>query len=122
MNGPEPQPSARLRVRHGLGDARRPITLVEVEGDHDVASGGPLISTLEGVGGHLVVDLTRCGFIDKGVISAILGKALDLERRGYRFELVVPPSGPLSRTVDVLGLRDVVWMRDELHDRGLHES
>jgi anti-anti-sigma regulatory factor len=105
------QPS--VRVRRGLGDSRRPITLIEVEGDQVYDGRADLASALVTVDGHVIVDLTHCGYIDKALIAALLQRAVDLGRRGHRFELVVPPSGPLARTVDVLGLRDVVWVRDD---------
>jgi anti-anti-sigma regulatory factor len=121
MNGPDPQPSARVRIRHGLGDAKRPITLIEVEGEHDYEHRETLISALDEVDGHLVVDLTS-GFVDKCVIAAILAKTHDLARHGHRLELVVLPSGPVSRTVDLLGLRDVVCVRDEPLDSGAADT
>jgi anti-anti-sigma regulatory factor len=114
--------TARLRVRRGLGDARRPITLIAFEGEHDGETRAALISALDGVDGHLVVDLTLCGFVDTVVIGALLGKALELGKGGHRLELVVPPSGPLARTVDVLGLQDVVWARQEPLDRGARDG
>jgi hypothetical protein len=60
-----PPPTPRVRVRSGLGDARRPITLIEVDGEHDFESRATLISALEAIDGHLMIDMTRCTFIDK---------------------------------------------------------
>jgi anti-anti-sigma regulatory factor len=108
-----PQPTAHVRVRRGLGDSRRPITLAEVEGAHDVHSSAKLISALDELDGHLIVDLTRCAVLDAAAMRAILGKALELGRRGCRLELIVPASGPLARTIDLAGFDQLVRARNE---------
>ena len=51
---------------------------------HDFENRATLISALEGVDGHLILDLTRCAFVDKFLIGVVLGKALELSKRGIR--------------------------------------
>jgi hypothetical protein len=113
------QPTARVRVRRGLGDSRRPIALAEVEGAHDVHSSAKLISALDETDGHLIVDLTRCAVLDAVAMRAILGKALELGRRGCRLELIVPGSGPLARAVDLTEFDQMVRTRNGLGRGGV---
>lgn len=46
MDGPRLPPAPSVRVRHGLGNERRPITVVQVVGEHDYASRGMLEAAL----------------------------------------------------------------------------
>jgi hypothetical protein len=95
--------AAQVSVRHGLGSSRRPIAVVHVSGEHDFTSRGLLWAALEPLNGDVVVDLTRCTFIDISVIGAILGKALDLGKDGYRLELVcLPPRRLHARSIDYM--------------------
>jgi hypothetical protein len=96
------QPEARVRVRDGLGDVRRPITLVEVAGAHDWRTGAVLISALERIDGPLIVDLTVCDALDEDAIAAIIAKASALGKGGHRFEFLAPPDGPLLRAFEPL--------------------
>jgi anti-anti-sigma regulatory factor len=114
MDGRRLPPAPSVRVRHGLGDARRPITVIQVVGEHDYASRGMLEAALEPLDGYVVVDLTNCTFIDTAVIGPILGKALAFGKTGHRFELVVPPTAPLARTVKRLGVPELLPVLDEL--------
>jgi hypothetical protein len=111
---------ARVRVRHGLGDSRRPIAIAEVEGAHDAHRSAKLISALNEIDGHLILDLSRCAVLDAAAMRAILGKALELGSRGYRLELIVPASGPLARSMDLAEFEETVRARNERHRGGVH--
>ena len=97
-----------VNIRRGLGSARTPITVIHAVGAHDYASRGILAAALDGFEGHVVVDLTRCTFVDSSVIGQLLGKALELGKGGFRLELVVPRSAPLARKVARLGLQTFI--------------
>jgi anti-anti-sigma regulatory factor len=114
MAAPVPPIPAKIRVRHGLGDARRPITVIEAIGAHDYGSRAMLVRALESVDGHVIVDLSSCTFIDTTVIGAIIGKALALDRVGHRLELVMPPTAPFARMVDRLQIGMLLPVLDEL--------
>lgn len=114
MEGLEPSPGPSVRVRHGLGDLRRPITLIHAWGEHDFRSRGILTNALAPLEGHVVVDLTRCTYLDSAVIGAILGKALALGKAGYRLEVVVPSSGSISTRFARLGVHNLVSVLDAL--------
>jgi hypothetical protein len=106
------QPPASIRIRHGLGDASRPITLIEAEGEHDYEHRETLISALDGIDGHLAVELTLCGFVDEFVIAAMLGKAHDLVQARTPTRVRGAALRGALATVDLLGLRDVVCVGD----------
>jgi anti-anti-sigma regulatory factor len=103
-----------VKVRSGLRSADTPMTVIHTIGEHDYASREILAATLEGVDGHVVVDLTRCTFIDTAVIGALVGKALALGKRGYRLELVVPRSAPFARKVEQLGMRAFIPVHGDM--------
>jgi anti-anti-sigma regulatory factor len=107
--GDEQAFSPGIRVRTGLGDARRPVTLIQVLGAHAYESRWIVRSALADVHGHLVLDLTDCTFLDESVLAAIIRKAATLRDEGVRLELVVPATATFaSRTVERLGIRTVV--------------
>jgi anti-anti-sigma regulatory factor len=114
MDGPGPPIPPTVRVRTGLGDARRPTTVIHVVGEHDYGSRAMLVEALEPVDGHVIVELSSCTFIDTSAIGAIIGKALALGKAGHRLELVVPRSAPLARTVDRLQVGMLVPVLDAL--------
>ena len=114
MDGHRSARPPAIRVRHGLGSSQRPVTVVHVDGEHDRESCGLLVEALGPLAGHVVVDLARCTFLDTSVIGAIIGKTLELGRDGYRLEVAVPPTSEfLCRTVERLGIRDLLPVRDE---------
>jgi anti-anti-sigma regulatory factor len=113
MDEPHRSRAPSVRVRQGLGNARRPVTVIHVEGEHDFASRSMLVAALEPLEGHVVVDLAACTFIETSVIGAIIGKGLALGKAGYRLEVVVPPTdGFVSRTVERLGVRTLLPVLD----------
>jgi anti-anti-sigma regulatory factor len=101
-------------VLQGLGDARRPITVIQAIGEHDYAARAMLVTALERSEGHVIVDLTTCTFIDTTVMGAIIGKALALGKAGHRLELVVPRSAPFARTIDQLRVSTLLPVLNEL--------
>jgi anti-anti-sigma factor len=113
MDAPQP-PVAAVRVGHGLGDARWPITVIHVRGEHTFSSRELVAEALEPIDGHVVVDLTLCSFLDSSVISAILGKARLLRSSGSRLELVLPHGGPVHRVMERLGIGALVPVLDEV--------
>jgi anti-anti-sigma regulatory factor len=114
MDAPGPPIPANIRVRHGLGDSRRPITVIQAIGEHDYGSRALLARALEQVDGHVIVDLSSCTFIDTTVIGAITAKALALAKIGLRLELVVPPTAPFARTIERLQVGMLLPVLDTL--------
>jgi hypothetical protein len=103
-----------IRVLPGLGrTTHRPVTIIQVRGEHDFASRSILAAALGPLAEDVVVDLSRCTFIETMVIGVIIGKALALGKRGFRLELIVPPTaGFVWRAVEQLGVRTLVTVRD----------
>lgn len=87
--------------------------IVSLHGEHDLASSADVEAALAGIYGSILVDLTECEFIDTTVIRIVLVKRQELEREGHRLELVVPPENQISRTLGVLGLRDVLIVHEQ---------
>jgi anti-anti-sigma regulatory factor len=56
--------------------------------------------------GRVLVDLTRCSFIDSTVIATLIEKARALACDGHSLELRVSadPSSPVARTLAIVGM------------------
>jgi anti-anti-sigma regulatory factor len=109
---PEEAPLPTVRVVPGLGRASR-STAVFLYGEHDYAAKETVERALEALGGHIIVDLSWCTFIDSSIIALILVKHATLARNGDYLEVIVPPTQQhLTGTFDRLGMRDLLHVRD----------
>jgi anti-anti-sigma factor len=89
--------------------------LVSLGGEHDLASTDDLRAALDPIFGNVLVDLTRCGFMDSTVIGVLLAKLTDLKREGRRLDLVVPRDNvAIARVVDVVGMRGLLTVHERL--------
>jgi len=82
--------------------------VLTLTGDHDLATKPALVAALAGLApeAEIVIDLTRCTFIDSTVIGAILG-ARRPDRP--RISLVHPPdTSYVVRALSVIGMRDLL--------------
>jgi anti-anti-sigma regulatory factor len=102
-----------IEVRTGLGRGPRYVSLVTLQGELDLGSRPRLEKAFEGLHGHVLVDLAQCELIDTATINTILTKHRELRREGYTLELLVPPARVhLTRIFDLLGIRNLVTIRD----------
>jgi anti-sigma B factor antagonist len=80
--------------------------IVALHGEHDLDTHRAILDALEPIFGDVLLDLSRCPFIDSTVIGVIVSRAQVLRREGHHLELVVPPSNAhVARVVDIVGLR-----------------
>ncbi|MDX6524618.1 MAG: hypothetical protein QOI43_129 [Gaiellales bacterium] len=100
-------------MRTHLGTAPRHVSLIELSGEYDYGSKESVEAALAQLHEHVLVDLSDCQLIDTAIINVILTKHRELQRDGFRLELIVPPSQVhLSRIFDLLGIRNLVTVRD----------
>jgi anti-anti-sigma factor len=81
--------------------------VVALIGEHDLDSRSALRATLAYAteSRNLLVDLTRCTFIDSAVISLLLATQRKLEAVQGRCELIVPPhAGYVTRLFELTGI------------------
>ena len=110
--------AADVHVRAGAGRDRR-------SGRHGVVVGGLDLTNAREVeerlrssastGMTLAIDLNRVVFIDSAALHVLFKLARDLGRDAL--VLVLDPEAPISRTLDIVGMRDairVVASRDQL--------
>jgi anti-anti-sigma factor len=91
---------------------------VLLRNEHDLATLEGIESVLAPILGNVLVDLSECEFMDSTVISVLLKKSSELDREGYRIELVVPPANEnVTRIVEVVGLRSLLTVHAEQPDR-----
>jgi len=96
------QPSIDVRAEPGGAIV---LTLI---GDHDLATKPSLVAELATLApdAAVVIDLTRCTFVDSTVIGAILNTR---QPDRPRVSLVLPPdTSYVVRALSVLGVRDLL--------------
>ena len=73
--------------------ASNDTAVVALVGEHDLHSRAALRATLAyaAEGRNLLVDLSRCTFVDSAIISLLLATQRTLERADGRCELIIPP-------------------------------
>jgi anti-anti-sigma factor len=81
-------------------------------GEHDVGTSPAIEHELAALYGSVLVDLSRCDFIDSTVIRNLLRKAEELRREGHAIELVAPAHNGIARTLEVSGVRGVLVVHD----------
>lgn len=87
--------------------ASKRTAIVALVGEHDLDSRSALRATLAYAteSRNLLVDLTRCTFIDSAVISLLLATQRRLEAAQGRCELIVPTQGGyVNRLFEITGI------------------
>ena len=96
------KPSIDLRAEPG------DVIVLSLIGDHDLATKPSLVAELAALAPEaaVVIDLTRCTFVDSTVIGAILNTR---QPDRPRVSLVLPPdTSYVVRALSVLGVRDLL--------------
>jgi anti-anti-sigma factor len=89
--------------------------IVSLRGEHDLDSSVAIRRALDSIDGDLLIDLSRCGFMDSSVIGTLLRTFQDRAGTGHRLELIVPPSNRIiTRTIEIASLRELVTVHDAL--------
>jgi anti-sigma B factor antagonist len=91
--------------------SRDGVELLLVEGELDIATAPRLISVLnqavQDVLHSLVVDLSKCGFMDSTGLALLINAHRRLARRSKGFAVVCPP-GPLRRVFEITDMVDLL--------------
>jgi anti-anti-sigma factor len=90
--------------------------VVELHGEHDLASREAVRVALASLRADVLVDLTECTFISSTVIGTIVKAAHTLARDGYRLELVLPAAdSQVAKTLALVGIHDLLPAHDLVH-------
>jgi len=87
--------------------ASNDTSVVALVGEHDLHSRAALEATLAyaAEGRNVLVDLSRCSFVDSAIISLLLSTQRTVQKRDGRCELVIPPeSGYVTRLFEISGI------------------
>lgn len=107
------QDRPRIETRPSRID--RFAAVVELHGEHDLATREAVRVALASLRGNLLVDLSECSFIGSTVIATIVEAAQRLARDGYRLELVLPPpDSQVGRTLALVGIHELLHVQDGL--------
>jgi anti-sigma B factor antagonist len=105
----------RVDVQFGSSDAPSYAAVVSLHGEHDLSTAPTIRDALSPLYGAILLDLSSCDFIDSTVIRTVLDKHRQLETDGHRLELLVPSDRkPISRVLDVSGLRQILTVHDTM--------
>jgi anti-anti-sigma factor len=95
------------------------IAMVELVGEHDLGRYEPIGEALHLAAArrrNVLVNLTRCVFIDSTVVGLLLAVRDETTSDGGRFALVVPEAGPVARVAEVMGLSEMFTIYPSLED------
>jgi anti-anti-sigma factor len=107
------QERPRIEARPSRID--RFAAVVELHGEHDLATREAVRVALASLRGNLLVDLSECSFIGSTVIGTIVEAAQRLARAGYRLELVLPPpDSQVGKTLALVGIHELLHVQDGL--------
>jgi anti-anti-sigma factor len=107
------QVAPRIEMRPSR--VERFVAVVELHGEHDIATREAVRVALASLRGDVLVDLSECTFIGSTVIGSIVKAAHTLARHGYRLELVLPPAdSQVAKTLALVGLPDLLGAHDDL--------
>jgi anti-anti-sigma factor len=87
--------------------ATNDTAVVALVGEHDLHSRAALRATLAyaAEGRNVLVDLSRCTFVDSAIISLLLATQRTLSQHDGRCELVIAPeSGYVTRLFEISGI------------------
>jgi anti-anti-sigma factor len=117
----EREPRGGAAPSPAIGIERTPIrapsyaAIVSLRGEHDLDSNAAVREALDSVDGDVLIDLTRCGFMDSSVVGTLLRTAQQRERAGHRLDLLVPPENRIiARTIEVASLRELLTVHERL--------
>jgi anti-sigma B factor antagonist len=88
-------------------------------GEVDISTRPQIAEALERARGrrYVVVDLSDCTFLDSTTVGVLMGFHAELDESGGRLAVALPPThGVVNRAVDMLGVREVLWVHDSLED------
>jgi anti-anti-sigma factor len=93
------------------------VVVAKVSGEIDSSNAGELrLALLERLSNTvlgMVLDLTGATYVDSTGIALLFELARGLEARRQLFRLVVPPSGPVRRVLDLCALSTAVPVDDD---------
>lgn len=95
------------------------LLILEVRGEHDIASAPELRSAFEAaMGAHpgVVADLTPASFIDSTVLGVLLGAREQARELGRGFAVLLGADGELAvkRIIEVTGLAPILPVHETL--------
>jgi anti-anti-sigma factor len=99
------------------------VVVASLSGELDLTNARELEERLELVApadALLVIDLNHVVFMDSAALHVLFKLARERGREGLR--LVVEPTAPIVRTLDIVGMKDAVRIASSLAELGLAPS
>ena len=92
-------------------------TVLHVEGELDMATAPELEEALADVGFHqrLVIDLSRCTFLDSSAVRVLVASARDSQAAAGSLSLVIPDPGVL-RVLQISGVATMLPVHATLEE------
>jgi anti-anti-sigma factor len=105
---------ASTEVDLAPGEGSPYAAVVTLRGSHDLTTSGELKQVLAPLGGDVLLNLSKCEFIDSTVIGLVIGKARALKCEGSYLELLVTPSSQVERALESLGIDELVTLHEHM--------
>jgi anti-anti-sigma factor len=117
--GPDPELDD-VQDRVGLTCPTGALAIVELVGEHDLGHYKPLNDALHLAAArrrHVLVDLSRCAFIDSTVVTLLLAARDEVTSDHGLFALVIPAGeGSMARVAEVMGLVEMFTIYSNRRD------
>jgi anti-anti-sigma regulatory factor len=111
----------RPRIETRPSRTERNATVVELHGEHGLATREAVRVALAMLRGDVVIDLRKCTFIGQAVVDTMVEAARALAREGSRVDLILPPADTqVSKTLARVGTNDLLHV--QVSGRGEAES
>lgn len=95
-----------------LVESRGTVTVVALEGEHDVFTASEVRGRFAGAldaGGPLVIDMTNASFVDSSILGAVIGALQRAREEDAAVALVLPAEGSTThRIFEITGLLPLV--------------
>jgi anti-anti-sigma factor len=91
--------------------------IVHLCGEHDMATASEIEDALNSISGDVLVDLSKCTFLDSSTIGALLEDGRRREREGHHLELLAPhATSPILRALEIMRVDRLLAMRVDTED------
>jgi anti-anti-sigma factor len=113
--GTERPPRPEVRVELGPTGHGPYVALIDLCGEHDLATAEAVKVSLAPLRGDVLVNMSDCDFVDSVIIGILIRKARELAGEGHRLELVVPAEAVnVRRVFDTMRMGDLVTIHERM--------
>jgi len=114
---PDPRPEPAQLPAGTIRERRyHDVTVLALEGEHDVGTADELRGRLAGAGSDVVVDLSGCAFVDSTIVACLAAAHRARAEGSGALAVVVPPEAApvVRRALDILHIDSLLAVAPDL--------